>query len=296
MARAPRAVSAARRSPARRRPRAGAASVRSFPPGAGTSRWCRWRAPGAASGRARVAGPGGAGWRRSERAGARATLCVGPRAFARAGGALAAPAPQALLSRFLGGEGLGSAGAVRRRGDEPRRQDGGGHRRRQRRRPGDRHALAAEGATVWIAGRREGPLAEAAEAHPGLRPAVADVTDEGSVRALFAATGPADIVVANAGAARARRCAAPASPTGTRCSRSTSPAPSSPSARRSGDAEGRPADRHRLDHGAARRRLRRPLRRGQARRARPGARARQGGRRRTRSPSTRSARATSTRR
>jgi 3-hydroxybutyrate dehydrogenase len=61
-------------------------------------------------------------------------------------------------------------------------------------------ALAGEGATVWIAGRREGPLAEAAAAHKGLRPVTADVTDEASVAALFRATGPAEIVVANAGA------------------------------------------------------------------------------------------------
>jgi 3-hydroxybutyrate dehydrogenase len=61
-------------------------------------------------------------------------------------------------------------------------------------------ALAGEGATVWIAGRREGPLAEAAEAVPGLRPVVADVTDEESVAALFRTVGPAGIVVANAGA------------------------------------------------------------------------------------------------
>jgi 3-hydroxybutyrate dehydrogenase len=61
-------------------------------------------------------------------------------------------------------------------------------------------ALGAAGATVWIAARREGPLAEAAAAH-GLKPMVADVIDEGSVAALFDAVGPAEIVVANAGAA-----------------------------------------------------------------------------------------------
>jgi NAD(P)-dependent dehydrogenase (short-subunit alcohol dehydrogenase family) len=63
-------------------------------------------------------------------------------------------------------------------------------------------ALAAEGATVWIAGRRDGPLAAAAAAQPGLRTAVADVTDEASVAALFRTTGPVDIVVANAGEGR----------------------------------------------------------------------------------------------
>ena len=62
-------------------------------------------------------------------------------------------------------------------------------------------ALAAAGAAVWIAGRREARLAEAAAACPCLRPMPADVTDEASVAALFRATGPADIVVASAGAA-----------------------------------------------------------------------------------------------
>jgi hypothetical protein len=54
-----------------------------------------------AAARAGKARPGGALWRHIVRAGARAVSCVGARVYARAGGALAAPAPQALLSRFL---------------------------------------------------------------------------------------------------------------------------------------------------------------------------------------------------
>jgi 3-hydroxybutyrate dehydrogenase len=61
-------------------------------------------------------------------------------------------------------------------------------------------ALAGAGAEVWISGRREGPLAQMA-AGAGLHHVVADVTDEASVRRLFETVGPADIVVANAGAA-----------------------------------------------------------------------------------------------
>lgn len=61
-------------------------------------------------------------------------------------------------------------------------------------------ALAEAGADVWISGRSEAPLARLSEAS-GLRHVVADVTDEASVRHLFETVGPADIVVASAGAA-----------------------------------------------------------------------------------------------
>lgn len=60
--------------------------------------------------------------------------------------------------------------------------------------------FAEAGARVVIAGRRAEALAKVAKAI-GVQPATADVTDEGSVRALFAAAGPVDIVIANAGAA-----------------------------------------------------------------------------------------------
>lgn len=58
------------------------------------------------------------------------------------------------------------------------------------------------GAEVVIAGRRAEALAGVAAGLPGVRTVVADVTDEGSVRAMFAAAGPCDIIIANAGAAR----------------------------------------------------------------------------------------------
>lgn len=60
--------------------------------------------------------------------------------------------------------------------------------------------LAAAGATVWIAGRRAEPLEALAAAQDRIHPVVADVTDEAAVRAMFATTGPCDIVIANAGA------------------------------------------------------------------------------------------------
>jgi NAD(P)-dependent dehydrogenase (short-subunit alcohol dehydrogenase family) len=66
-------------------------------------------------------------------------------------------------------------------------------------------ALAGAGARVTIIGRRREPLEELAAAHQGLRPALADVTDEAALAAVFAgaaaAAGPPSIVVANAGAA-----------------------------------------------------------------------------------------------
>ncbi|MDT0681634.1 SDR family oxidoreductase [Roseicyclus sp. F158] len=59
--------------------------------------------------------------------------------------------------------------------------------------------FAEAGATVWIAGRRRGPLDEVAGTHPNIRPVEADVTDEASVRAMFDEAGPCEIVIANAG-------------------------------------------------------------------------------------------------
>ena len=60
--------------------------------------------------------------------------------------------------------------------------------------------FAAAGAEVVISGRRLGPLEGVAKA-TGARLVQADVTDEASVQAMFAAAGPCDIVIANAGAA-----------------------------------------------------------------------------------------------
>ena len=59
--------------------------------------------------------------------------------------------------------------------------------------------FAAAGADVVIAGRRADALARVATG--GIRAVQADVTDEASVQAMFAASGPCDIVIANAGAA-----------------------------------------------------------------------------------------------
>lgn len=61
--------------------------------------------------------------------------------------------------------------------------------------------FAAAGAEVVVAGRRSEPLQAVAASTPGVRAIVADVTDEVGVAQLFAAAGPVDIVVANAGAA-----------------------------------------------------------------------------------------------
>lgn len=60
--------------------------------------------------------------------------------------------------------------------------------------------FAAAGAEVVISGRRLAPMEEVAKA-TGARLVQADVTDEASVQAMFAAAGPCDIVIANAGAA-----------------------------------------------------------------------------------------------
>lgn len=59
--------------------------------------------------------------------------------------------------------------------------------------------FAAAGAEVVITGRRADALAQVAVG--GIRAVQADVTDEASVKAMFAAAGPCDIVIANAGAA-----------------------------------------------------------------------------------------------
>lgn len=61
--------------------------------------------------------------------------------------------------------------------------------------------FAKAGARVVITGRRADPLQAVAAGHADIRAVVADVTDEASVRAMFAAAGPCDIVIANAGAA-----------------------------------------------------------------------------------------------
>lgn len=60
--------------------------------------------------------------------------------------------------------------------------------------------FAAAGAEVVVAGRRLEPLQQVAAGLPGARAVQADVTDEASVAAMFAAAGPCDIVIANAGA------------------------------------------------------------------------------------------------
>src|SRR5512145_2884071 len=69
-------------------------------------------------------------------------------------------------------------------------------------------ALAQAGARVTIAGRRKDPLERTADQHARLRWVTGDVTDPQSVLSMFAeassAHGPADIVVANAGAAMSK--------------------------------------------------------------------------------------------
>jgi NAD(P)-dependent dehydrogenase (short-subunit alcohol dehydrogenase family) len=59
----------------------------------------------------------------------------------------------------------------------------------------------AGAAEVVICGRRAEALAATAAKHPALRALPCDVTDEASVVGLFAAAGPVDIVIANAGQA-----------------------------------------------------------------------------------------------
>ena len=60
--------------------------------------------------------------------------------------------------------------------------------------------FASAGAEVVICGRRATPLDAVAE-RTGALALTADVTDEASLKALFAQTGPCDVVIANAGAA-----------------------------------------------------------------------------------------------
>lgn len=62
-------------------------------------------------------------------------------------------------------------------------------------------ALAHAGAEVAICGRRRDALDAVAAQAPGLTPVVCDITDEAAVTAAFAAAGPLDILVANAGIA-----------------------------------------------------------------------------------------------
>lgn len=61
-------------------------------------------------------------------------------------------------------------------------------------------AFAAVGAFVVIAGRTKETLDNTATTHVNIRSVVMDVTDENSVAAAYAAVGPVDIVIANAGA------------------------------------------------------------------------------------------------
>ncbi|WP_339704012.1 SDR family NAD(P)-dependent oxidoreductase [uncultured Sphingosinicella sp.] len=62
-------------------------------------------------------------------------------------------------------------------------------------------ALAQAGVDVTICGRRLAPLETVAQENERISAVQADVTDEDAMRALHAAHGPFDIVVANAGAA-----------------------------------------------------------------------------------------------
>lgn len=62
-------------------------------------------------------------------------------------------------------------------------------------------AFAEAGAEVVISGRRLDALAATAARHPAIRAVQGDVTDEASVKRMFAEAGPCDIVIANAGAA-----------------------------------------------------------------------------------------------
>lgn len=61
--------------------------------------------------------------------------------------------------------------------------------------------FAAKGAEVVICGRRIDALEAIATRASGIRALPCDVTDEASVAALFAASGPLDIIIANAGQA-----------------------------------------------------------------------------------------------
>lgn len=59
--------------------------------------------------------------------------------------------------------------------------------------------FAEAGAEVVVAGRRREALEKVASMSSAIRPIVADVTDEASVKALFSEAGACDIVIANAG-------------------------------------------------------------------------------------------------
>lgn len=61
--------------------------------------------------------------------------------------------------------------------------------------------FAQSGAEVIISGRRSEPLNMVAAKANNIRIVIADVTNENSVAAMFAAVGPCDIVIANAGVA-----------------------------------------------------------------------------------------------
>lgn len=61
--------------------------------------------------------------------------------------------------------------------------------------------FASTGAEVVITGRRLAALQAVAAQASNIRAVQADVTDEASVAAMFAAAGPCDVVIANAGAA-----------------------------------------------------------------------------------------------
>ncbi|MEU5919361.1 SDR family oxidoreductase [Streptomyces sp. NPDC047141] len=66
-------------------------------------------------------------------------------------------------------------------------------------------SFAGQGATVVAVGRREQPLRETAEGHPGIHPFTADVTADGAaeeiVGSVLAAHGRLDVLVNNAGIA-----------------------------------------------------------------------------------------------
>lgn len=61
--------------------------------------------------------------------------------------------------------------------------------------------FADAGARVWIAGRSGEALASLAASHDSISSVQVDVCEESSVKAMFSACGPCDIVIANAGAA-----------------------------------------------------------------------------------------------
>ena len=65
--------------------------------------------------------------------------------------------------------------------------------------------FVAEGASVVVAGRRQGPLDAVAATAPNITTHVTDVTDEADVVRLFDSFEPFDIVVANAGASASAR-------------------------------------------------------------------------------------------